>query len=99
MRRERNERLALVSMFVKILGDAVGLSAPALDGMLDIYMLELFQDGYRPSVVAALRSTRSKRKRKTLRDQALLEKVEKFTVSDEELSRAQKSAKRGPRRR
>ena len=94
VRRERNEKFSLVSMLANLIGKIAGFSPVQIEGMIDLYTLELYQEGYRPSVVAALRNARTKRRQKSTKDNKLLEKVEKFTVSDEEYGKATKKKRR-----
>lgn len=88
----------MVELFANLIGNALGVERPRIESMIEFYLLELSQDRYRPSVVAALRGVRKARKVKVQQDQALLAKLDKFTVPDEDLPPPPKAKGRGRRR-
>ena len=96
VRRERNEKFSLVSILTTLVGRATGFNAAQIDGMLDLYTLELFQSGYNPSAATSLREARKSRLNKVTQDRKLLEKVERFTAPETEFEKkAKKKKKKG----
>ena len=89
----------MVMHFTRILGVGLNLPEERLDTLLDLYLLELSQDRYRPSIVMATRAARQARKNKALADHELLEKVNRLTVTDDDLAPISQKKKRPPRRR
>jgi hypothetical protein len=83
LRRERSERFASVQLLSRLVAAGLNLPEEKVEAMLDLYLLELSQDRYRPSIVAAARAARAARKRQKLADTKLLEKVDRMTVADE----------------
>jgi hypothetical protein len=83
LRRERSERFASVQLISRLVAAGLNLPEEKVEAMLDLYLLELSQDRYRPSIVAAARAARAARKRQKLADTKLLEKVDRMTVADE----------------
>ena len=86
-------------MMTSLLGRVAGFSPAQIEGILDLYTLELFQDGYRPSTIAALRAARTVRRRKVTQDQDLLKKVERFSITEDEAKATTAAAKKQKNRR
>ena len=85
LRRERMAQASLVQMWTMLFGRALNVPLQTIEGMLDLYLLELTQDRYKPEHVQHLRRQRAERRRKTQEDQAMLNKVARMSVSDEDL--------------
>ena len=85
MRRERSEKAAALQLIVVLFGNALGISSRQIEGMLDLYLLELTQERYRPDYLDQLRRQRKERLKKKQDDQTLLQKVGKLTVEDADL--------------
>ena len=66
-------------------GSALGVPLHKIEGMLDLYLLELTQDRYKPDYVNHLRRQQAERLRKKRDDQTLMQKVSKLTVKDSDL--------------
>jgi hypothetical protein len=62
--------------------------------MLDLYLLELSQDRYRPSIVQAARTARTARKQQKKEDTALLARVDAFTESDDDVPMPKRRSRR-----
>jgi hypothetical protein len=95
LRRERSEKFAEVQLFARLIGQGLGMAEDGVESMLDLYLLELSQDRYRPSIVQAARAARSGRKQQKENDKALLARVDALTESDDDVP----MPKRKPRRR
>lgn len=98
-RRNREERFTVVALFSRILGDALGVKEALQSKMLQTYRDTLFEDIYTPAYAALQRRLKAQavaqKTRKKSNDEALLKKLEKLTVKDEELSQK----KTGPKRK
>jgi hypothetical protein len=93
----------VVRLFARLIGDGLGIDEELVGNRLDLYLLELSQDRYRPSIVAAGRAARKARKQQAAADQTLLDKIGKYTVDDGDLPPipdvGRGAAKRKPGRR
>ena len=78
IQRERAELFSRTRMEMRILGDGLGVPSERVEAMLELYMLELSQDRYRPHVAQALRAFRHARRAQVDRDSELLAKVDKL---------------------
>lgn len=78
VRRERNEKAALVEMGLFFLSTLTGADETLSKKWMEYYLEELHQTRYDPAII---------RKKKAQRkvDQDLLKKVEKLTVPDDQL--------------
>lgn len=85
LRRDRNERYAFARMIASVVGEGLGVKPEALQSHLDLYMLELSQDVYRPAIHEALRHARTARRRKEQEERRMLEKVDRMTATDAEV--------------
>lgn len=92
-RRDMNRRFAEVRLFARLIGAGAGVPEDAIERELDLYLVELSQDRYRPAVVAALRAARTSKRQREHEDRRLLDRLDKLTVADE------KPPKRRPRRK
>lgn len=89
--RQRNLKLAEVSLFAKLLARGFGIPAKEVERQIDLFTLELYQDLYRPSVIETLRELQQMRKKRVMADAALLQRVDALTVADEKPQRRKKS--------
>jgi hypothetical protein len=85
-------------MFSMLFGRALNVPLQTIEGMLDLYLLELTQDRYKPEHVQQLRRQRSERRRKQVEDKTLLEKVARMSAVDKDAP-PEKSKGRTRRRR
>lgn len=95
LRRERSEKYQTVALFARLIGQGLGLDEEHVEGMIDLYLLELSQDRYRPKLVQALREARSARQQKAATDEHLLKRVQSMDVGEAELE-AIGAKKHGP---
>jgi hypothetical protein len=56
-----------------------------IEGMMELYLLELSQDRYRPQMLKGMRNVRKARRQKERQDSALLDRLNQMTVPDEDL--------------
>jgi hypothetical protein len=94
LRRERSEKFAEVQLFARLIGTGLGLAEEGVESMLDLYLLELSQDRYRPSIVQAARTARTARKQQKKEDTALLARVDAFTESDDDVPMPKRRSRR-----
>lgn len=73
-----------MQLFARILGEGLRLNPEKVETLLDLYMLELSQDRYRPSLVAATREARRSRKQQMISDSKLLDMVSKLSAGEPE---------------
>lgn len=78
IQRERAELFARTRMEMRVMGEGLGVPSERIEAMLELYMLELSQDRYRPYVAQALRAFRHARRAQVNKDQELLAKVDKL---------------------
>jgi hypothetical protein len=98
LRRERAEKASVIQFITMLFGRALNVPLPTIEGMLDLYLLELTQDRYKPEHVQQLRRQRAERRRKQSEDKSLLDKVARMSVTDKDLPPA-KPTGRARRRR
>ena len=86
-RRNRNLRLAELRFMGRLVARGLDVPEAEVEAMLDLYTLELFQDFYRPQLIATLAALRKATAQRKKADLDILSKVDKFTVTDEDLRR------------
>ena len=96
LRRDRNEKFAFAKLFASVMGAAQSVPAEAVEGMLNLYQMELYQDRYHPMMVAVMREVKKRKRSDKNKDQEILQRVDKMTVPDDQLPPARK---RGGRRK
>ena len=99
MERERTEKFSLVALFARLVGQGFSIPQDKISGMLSEYLQELSQTRYRPEAVAIRRKAVRTKINKERSDKALLDRVNKLTVSDEDAPPLPKPKKGGGKRR
>jgi hypothetical protein len=82
--REKNEKYAVVTLFIRVLSAGLNLKADAVDGLLEEYKEELYQLRYN----SKYKSSRQRRilddVRKAAEQARMMRKIEQMTVSDDQ---------------
>lgn len=92
VRRERAEKVAFAVLLANLLGPASRMPLEAVESMLGAYERRVNHDAYR-------QPPRSQKRKKDTENAALLAKVDRLTVSDDELPLVPPPKKGGKRRR
>ena len=95
--RERNERVAAVELFARLLGAGLGLQPAIVSSFINVYAEEATQEAYLPSMITRRRNEAKERVKSKAKEMSLLERVAAMTVTDEEI--AQTNKKKGRKRR
>jgi hypothetical protein len=92
--RERNERASAIRLLVNVIRRGLGIPHEELNRMLNMHTDIVTQNRY---TVATMRKNRKEKvdsRRKTNEDKKRLEKLDKLTVSDEELTTPKKKKRK-----
>lgn len=92
--RKREEHYAFMTTLAFIVGHGLRVPVEAIQRMLELYGLELYQDRYRPAHIESLRKTRNERRQKRLTDERMLLKVAAMDVPEERLPPKDKKKRR-----
>lgn len=97
-RRDRSERFAFATLFSRMLGSALNVRSDFIEAMLNAYKDELTQASYTPQYAKKQRqqakAVASRKTKKKLDDEALLQKLDRLTVPDEKSPAAKAGARR-----
>lgn len=96
--RERNEQLATVGLISRVIARGLGVPLDEIQGMLSDYTDIVTQHRYTPAVAGKLRREKLAQAQQQADDTRKLQKVDKLTVKDEELT-PPPSPQRGKRRK
>ena len=90
IRRERNEKYSLVNIIARLLGTMASVDEEIIDDLLEMYREELYQLKYNYKYETA-RAKRFKKRLNEMREQAaLMSRLDKMTVTDEDLEEERK---------
>ena len=98
-RRERSEKFAFARLITSTLCRTQSVHPDTVASMLEMYRLELSQDLYHPDMAALLRATVASQKTAARAQQAILNKVDKMTVPEDQIPKAPKQKGKRHRRR
>jgi hypothetical protein len=82
--REKNEKYAVVSLFIRVLASGLNLKADAVDGLLEEYKEELYQLRYNSKYKSSRQRRILDEVRKAAEQARMMRRVEQMTVTDEQ---------------
>lgn len=82
--REKNEKYAVVSLFIRVLASGLNLKADVVDGLLEEYKEELYQLRYNSKYKSSRQRRILDEVRKAAEQARMMRRVEQMTVTDEQ---------------
>jgi hypothetical protein len=96
VQRERRERVLVVELFARLLGEGLGVQPAIVTQLVKTYAETVTHEAYHPTAVAAKLRAARKQVTQVVQDKSLLDRVAAMTVPEDQLPSVKK---RGRKRR